>query len=218
MSATKWDGPDRSEPQDRLRQVTPSRLSLSEKPERRPSTDRTRPNIRLERPSTREEYRQPRSEAFGRPFAPAPLEAEGEDAALKSLLRRLDPEAVPEPAPPTPVEEWTQRRRMFLAVAGVGAMFGLAVGVGVIFLSISQTATVRNDTAVPATAIAAPAAIAEEVPPNLSQPPAADAPMVVEPQSRSIANKSDQSPQGEQPDRLLQQFMQWRQKTGSTPR
>ena len=214
MSATKWDGPDRSEPQDRLRQVTPSRLSLSDKPERRPSTDRTRPNIRLERPSTREEYRAPRSEAFGRPFSTAALE--GEDAALKSLLRRLDPESVPEPAP-SPVEEWTQRRRMFLAVAGVGAMFGLAVGVGVIFLSISQTASVKDDTAAPAT-IAAPAAISEEVPPSLSQPQAADAPKVVESQSRSLTIKSDQSPQGEQPDRLLQQFMQWRQKTGSAPR
>jgi len=92
----------------------------------------------------------------------------------------------------TAVEEWIQRRRMFLAVGGVGAMFGLAIGVGVIVLFISQTVSVKNDTAAPATAIAAPAAITKKV------PPPADAPKVVESQSPSLANKSDQSPQGEQ--------------------
>jgi len=178
-----------------------------------------------------------------RSLAPA-LSSSQEDVSLKTLLRRLEPvpaETLPEPEPDfteedlgeeithsemTP-DEWSRRRMMFLGVGGIGALFGLAVaGAAVVFISIAQpTNPPREDASYteespqatrsveiqPAASLQAPAAPL--------QAPAASMPAPVPvPQVAPAAAAAMPARPNENVERTLQQFMQWRQKTGAAPR
>jgi hypothetical protein len=125
------------------------------------------------------------------PATPTSLSAELEHAVFQSLHRQLDPEVVPEP----PVTDGRLWRRAWI---GVGA----AVAVAAIAATLLVMLTPHDDSG------ASPAAAA-------SSPAQDDATKPALTQFRALlgTNDGDQAISHEQSDRLLQQFMQWRQKS-----
>ena len=192
MSMRNEQGPaDSHEPS---RPATPSRLSLSDKAERRLAATRSikRPFDGLDRPSTREERRPSRSEEFNRPLAPsASLNVDHQEATLKSLLHRLDPQVVPETsADAADAEAWMKHRKLLLIVGAGAIVFGVAVAM--IFLSIATSVKNSGPSSSPPRAV------------NASKPEAS--------QSQSLPASSEGDQPLKQSDRVLQQFMKWRQK------
>jgi hypothetical protein len=124
--------------------------------------------------------------------APSPssaLNAELEHAVFESLRRQMDPEVLPEPISLEP-----SRYRAWLAIfAGVGA-----AGIAAMLISILVP---HGD--IGALFSLSSASVAQE-----------EAPKPALAQFRSLVNSSDgeQTFSSEQSDRLLQQFVQWRQK------
>jgi hypothetical protein len=141
------------------------------------------------------------------PASPAALNARLESAVFESLRRQLEPEMVPEPED---FRRERSQRAVMGVVIGVAAAIVVAAAVAVAFVSIFPR---EKD---------AGASFATFVPPapsTLSQPRQADE------RSRSalsqfrplLANgEGDQAFTHEQSERLLQQFMQWRQKAVAT--
>jgi len=201
-----------------------------------------KPLEREERIPVREVTRKPRiplrTDDYARAFVPAEFPSpkmdlrsltptvatDREDVSLKSLLRRLEPipEAQPEVEPefneadfveePTQSDmhpdEWSKRRMMFLAVGGVGALFGLAMmGAALVFISIAHPTAPTEETATaqtqPLSEDAASRALGAQPAPG-AQPSAAAAAVPTQP--------------GDNVDRTLQQFIQWRQRTGAAAR
>jgi hypothetical protein len=128
------------------------------------------------------------------PPPPPTLSAELENAVFESLRRQMDPEVVPEP----PGVEGRLWRRAWL---GVGA----AVAVAAIAATLFVTLAPREEAGAASFAAAAAAPPAQDNATN----PALD-------QFRALMAASgdgDQAANREQSDRLLKQFMLWRQKS-----
>jgi hypothetical protein len=128
--------------------------------------------------------------------SPSSLGAELEDAVFESLRRQMDPQVIPEP----PGVEGRLWRRAWL---GVGA----AVAVAAIAAALFVTLAPREE--------AGPSSFAAAAPP----PPAQDeATKPALDQFRALMAASgdgDQAVNREQSDKLLKQFMLWRQKSGA---
>jgi len=103
---------------------------------------------------------------------------------------------------------WARRRKLFLVGGAIAAVFGISVGVAVVFFSGMISFPLEG--APPLTA---------EVPQDVSPPPASGTSNSASSQPRppSASNENDQPISREQSDRLLQQFKQWRQKADPGP-
>jgi hypothetical protein len=129
--------------------------------------------------------------------ASAALSARLESAVYESLRRQTEPEVVPEP------KDFTRQgtRRTLIAIAsGVAAALAVASVAALLFVTVYP---MEQDTGRPFAAAAQPAAAPDEKP-ALSQ-------------FRALvnANTGGQNFTHEQSERLLQQFVQWRQKAAA---
>src|ERR1700760_4189924 len=129
--------------------------------------------------------------------ASAALNARLESAVYESLRRQTEPEVVPEP------KVFTRQgtRRTLIAIAsGVGAALAVASFAALLFVTVYPR---EQDSGRPFAAT--------------TQPPAAPDEKTALSQFRALvnANTSGQNFTREQSERLLQQFVQWRQKTAA---
>lgn len=127
------------------------------------------------------------------PPPPSSLSAELEHAVFESLRRQMDPEVIPEP----PGQDGRLWRRAWL---GVGA----AVGIAAVSATLFVTLTSHDDPGAPLAAAASSPAPDDAAKPALAQF-----------HSLIVASDGDQAITREQSERLLHQFMQWRQKAGA---
>jgi hypothetical protein len=128
----------------------------------------------------------------------AALSARLESAVYESLRRQMEPEVVPEP------KDFTRQgtRRTLIAIAsGVAAALAVASVAALLFVTVYPR---EQDAGRPFAATAQPALAADDKP-ALSQ-------------FRALvnANTGGQNFTHEQSERLLQQFVQWRQKAAAT--
>jgi hypothetical protein len=135
--------------------------------------------------------------------ASAALNARLENAVYESLRRQTEPEVVPEP------KDFTRQgtRRTLLAIAsGVGAALALASVAALLFITIYPR---EQDAGRSFAATPQPAAQSRQ---------ADDKPALSQFRALVNANSGGQNFTHEQSERLLQQFVQWRQKVASTSR
>ncbi|HLG79510.1 MAG TPA: hypothetical protein VKY22_00720 [Bradyrhizobium sp.] len=125
------------------------------------------------------------------PPPPTSLSSELENAVFESLRRQMDPEVIPEP----PGLEGRLWRRAWL---GVGA----AVAVAAIAAALFVTLAPREEAGASLAAAAAPSPAPDD----------ATKPTLEQFRALMAAGDGDQSANHEQSDRLLKQFMLWRQK------
>jgi hypothetical protein len=131
------------------------------------------------------------------------LSAELEQAVFESLRRQMDPEIIPEP----PAVEGRFWRRAWL---GVGAAVGVAATAAALFVTFAT----RDESGASLPAVAASTAQDDATKPALAQFRsliAANSANAAN--TANAANEDNQAGNHEQSERLLRQFMQWRQKT-----
>jgi hypothetical protein len=121
------------------------------------------------------------------------LSAELENAVFESLRRQMDPEVVPEP----PGIEGRLWRRAWIGVGAAVAVAGLAAG---LFVTLAP----REETG-PSFAGAAAASAQED----------ANNPALAQFRGLIAAGESDQGLSHDESERILKQFMLWRQKAGA---
>jgi hypothetical protein len=148
------------------------------------------------------------ADAAGRlPVSPAALSSKLESAVFESLRRQMEPEAVAEP---TDFRHGRSQRAVMGVVIGVAAAVVVAAAVAVAFVSIFPR---EKDAGASFATSASPA------PSTMAQQ------RLVDERSRSalsqfrplLANsEGDRAFTHEQSERLLQQFVQWRQKAIAT--
>jgi hypothetical protein len=138
------------------------------------------------------------------PVRPAPMSGDRLENAMSEFVRRqVRPQIVP---PPVEFVQEGKRRTLLAAVIGVGAAVVLASVVALLFVSIFPRDHERD--AIQSFAAAVPAA----PPPQTRDTPNGPAQIRgLVPVGGDPTNLSH-----EQSERLLQQFVQWRQKTAST--
>jgi len=125
-----------------------------------------------------------------------------ESALSESTRRRLEPEIMPEPEPGD-FKNDGMRRKVFAGVIGVAAAVAVASVVALLLVNVFP-----KDRDAGQSSVAVPAAAARQ---------AADAPKPALSQFRaSVTPNAGQNLSQEQSERLLQQFVQWRQKAAST--
>jgi len=158
-----------------------------------------RPEPRLATVNERARERASRSEASRTLPASATLNAKLESAVYESLRGQMEPEVVPEPMD---YKRLGTRRTMIAIASGVGAALALASVAALLFVTIYPR---EQDAARPFAA--APRA---EQSRTVDDKPALS-------QFRALvnANGGGQNFTHEQSERLLQQFVQWRQKAAS---
>lgn len=164
---------------------------------RRPSE---RPEPRLAAVGDPPLPRMPRTEVRFDALRPAPSQGDRLETAMSEFVRRqLRPEAVPEPAG----LKADARRRMMFAGAVIVA---IASVVALVFVTLFP----REKDLIQSFAAAVPAA------PSRSQ--SSDVAAAPSPQSRALLAENDRGEAftHEQSERLLQQFVQWRQKLALT--
>jgi hypothetical protein len=127
------------------------------------------------------------------PPPPTSLSAELENAVFESLRRQMDPEVVPEP----PGIEGRLWRRAWLGVGAAVAVAGLAAG---LFVTLAP-----REEAGPSFAGAATASAQED----------AHNPALAQFRALIAAGGDDQGLSRDESERLLKQFMLWRQKAGT---
>jgi hypothetical protein len=129
--------------------------------------------------------------------ASAALSARLEDAVYESLRRRTEPEIVPEPKD---FSRMGTRRTLIAIASGVAAALAVASVAALLFVTVYPR---EQEGGRPFAAAAQPAAATDDKP-ALSQ-------------FRALvnANAGSQNFTHEQSERLLQQFVQWRQKTAA---
>ena len=129
--------------------------------------------------------------------ASAALSARLESAVYESLRRQPEPEIVPEP------KDFTRQgtRRTLIAIAsGVAAALAVASVAALLFVTVYPR---EQDTGRPFAAAAQPAAAPD------------DKPALTQFRALVNANTGGQNFTHEQSERLLQQFVQWRQKAAA---
>jgi hypothetical protein len=128
---------------------------------------------------------------------PASLSTRRESAVYESLRRQPEPEIVPEP------KDFTRQgtRRTLIAIAsGVAAALAVASVAALLFVTVYPR---EQDTGRPFAAAAQPATVSD------------DKPALTQFRALVNANGSGQNFTHEQSERLLQQFVQWRQKAAA---
>jgi hypothetical protein len=149
--------------------------------------------------------------AFERPPNPGAsrslaLNAELEHAVYESLRRQMDPLPVPEPAN---LNQERSRRRGVLAIAGgIVAAVGVSAVVALLFVTLMPGFRDR-DANQPFLARTASSPESQQVGDDGSKP------ALDQFRSALASTEVDQSATREKSERLLEQFMQWRQKTKS---
>lgn len=164
---------------------------------RRPSE---RPEPRLAAVSDPPLPRMPRTDLRFDALRPAPLQADRLETAMSEFVRRqLRPEAVPEPAG---LKADTRRRMMFAGAVIVA----IASVVALVFVTLFP----REKDLIQSFAAAVPAAPSRSLSSDVAAAPS--------PQSRTLLAENDKGEAftHEQSERLLQQFVQWRQKLALT--
>jgi hypothetical protein len=184
---------------------------LREKPEQRFSVMEEMRPVPERRPETL-----PRSMS-----APAPLDAQLENAVYESLRRQLDPEVIEEPS--SLARELDRRDALF----GVAGRFALAIGVSalvaVFFVFMIPTSrqpdagsslsgTIEQMKA--ALSMTQPQRQQDAIAPAIVAAPANASASGNVPEYQTIRSSSESSPPvtHEQSEKLLQQFMRWQQK------
>jgi hypothetical protein len=163
---------------------------------RRPS-ERAEPRLA----SVNDTPRATRPEPASRPLpASAALSAKLESAVYESLRRPVEPQIVPDP---NDFRRQDKRRTLIAIASGVGAALAVAAVAAVLFLTVYPR---ERDSGQP---FAAPMQQAASHP--------ADDPKPALSQFRALVagNRDSQNFTHEQSERLLQQFVQWRQKAAS---
>lgn len=143
--------------------------------------------------------RAPRPDAV-RPIVP--MSERVESIFPESARRRIEPEVVPEP---DDFKSDGLRRKLFAGVIGVAAAVAVASVVALLLVNIFPK---DKDADPSVTAAAAP-------PPQSRQAEVANPPLS-QIRASVIAGDGGQNFNHEQSERLLEQFMQWRQKAAST--
>ncbi|WP_157450536.1 hypothetical protein [Bradyrhizobium sp. ARR65] len=134
------------------------------------------------------------------PFSPS-LDVPFEDAIGESLRRHLDPQVMPEPA--AFARDGSRRRKWLMVGGGIAAGVGVAAVAALLLVTLmpaSRDGGARSGFAATA-----------------AQPRGDDAAKTAISQFRSVlvSGEGDQAVTREQPQQLLERFMQWRQKTDS---
>ena len=135
-------------------------------------------------------------DASSSPFAPA-------DAVGEALRRQLDPQVVPEPA--EFAQERSRRRELLMVGGGIAAAVGVAAVVALLLVTVMP---VSRDSGTGSSSTAAA---------GFTQPRGDDTAKPALSQVRSLLapDEGDQAVTHEQSKRLLEQFVQWRQKADS---
>ena len=140
-----------------------------------------------------------RQEPISRAVSPSSLNAKLESAVYESLRRQIEPEVVPEPLD---FKRERSQRALIGVVIGVAAAIVVSAAVAVVFVTMFPAAKDKIPGAPFATA-----ATQHEV--DTSKP------ALNEFRSILVAGEGGQAFTHEQSERLLQQFVQWRQKADS---
>jgi hypothetical protein len=137
-------------------------------------------------------------DASSSPFAPADAVGVGE-----ALRRRLDPQVVPEPA--AFAQERSRRRELLMVGGGIAAAVGVAAVVALLLVTVMP---VSRDSGTGSSSTAAA---------GFAQPRGDDTAKPAPSQFRSllVLDEGNQAVTHEQSERLLEQFVQWRQKADS---
>jgi hypothetical protein len=175
---------------------------MSEQPREQPPTDPNDPlHYAPRRLAERASERLPRSEPVVRPLSSqAPLSAKLESAVYESLRRQIEPEAVPEPADFK--REQSRRLALSLVIGVAAAIVVVAVGIAVFVTMFSH-----NNGAGSFFAGVAPRA---GTPP---QPTTERGAALAQFRALLVPGEGGQTYSHEESERLLQQFVQWRQKS-----
>lgn len=134
-------------------------------------------------------------DASSSPFAP--------DADGEALRRQLDPQVVPEPA--AFAQERSRRRELLMVGGGIAAAVGVAAVVALLLVTVIP---VSRDSGTGSSSTAA-AGFARTRGDDTAKPALSQF------RSLLVLDEGDQAVTHEQSQRLLEQFVQWRQKTDS---
>lgn len=189
-------------PQDPLHYAPPRRFTERTEPRLAAVVGDIQATDRAGRPEPRPEPRaeprpEPRPEPLGRSVA---LNAKLENAVYESLRRQIEPEMVPEPVD---FKRERSQRALIGVVIGVAAAIVVSAAVAVVFITMFPAAKDKLPGASFATA-SSPPRQADTSKPALS-----------EFRALLVAPEGGQAFTHEQSERLLQQFVQWRQKADS---
>ena len=183
-------------PQDPLHYAPPRRFTERTEPRLAAvigdiqPTDRAQPTDRI-----------PRPESTSRAISPSSLNAKLENAVYESLRRQIEPELVPEPAD---FKRERSQRALIGVVIGVAAAIVVSAAIAVVFVTMFPSRD-RIPGASFATATSQQRQAVDPSKPTLS-----------EFRALLVAGEGGQAFTHEQSERLLQQFVQWRQKADST--
>jgi hypothetical protein len=139
-----------------------------------------------------------RPESMSRAISPSALNAKLENAVFESLRRQIEPEMVPEPAD---FKRERSQRALIGVVIGVAAAVVVSAAIAVVFVTMFPSSKEKLPAASFATTSSPQRQAAETSKPALS-----------EFRALLVAGENGQAFTHEQSERLLQQFMQWRQK------
>jgi hypothetical protein len=139
-----------------------------------------------------------RPESASRAISPTALNAKLENAVFESLRRQIEPEMVPEPAD---FKRERSQRALIGVVIGVAAAVVVSAAIAVVFVTMFPSSKEKLPGASFATTSPPQRQAAETSKPALS-----------EFRALLVAGEGGQAFTHEQSERLLQQFMQWRQK------
>jgi len=177
-------------PQDPLHYAPPRRFP-----------ERTEPRLAAVVGDIQGTDRTSRPEAASRAISPSSLNAKLENAVYESLRRQIEPELVPEP---TDFKRERSQRALIGVVIGVAAAIVVSAAVAVVFVTMFPSSRDRTPGASFATAPSQQRQVADTSQPALS-----------EFRALLVAPEGGQAFTHEQSERLLQQFVQWRQKADS---
>jgi hypothetical protein len=185
-------------PQDPLHYAPPRRFTERTEPRLAAVVGDIQATDRVPRVEPRPEPRpEPRSEPLGRSVT---LNSKLENAVYESLRRQIEPEMVPEPVD---FKRERSQRALIGVVIGVAAAIVVSAAVAVVFITMFPAAKDKLPGASFATA-SSPPRQADTSKPALS-----------EFRALLVAPEGGQAFTHEQSERLLQQFVQWRQKADS---
>ena len=163
-------------------------------------TERTEPRLAAVVGDIQATDRASRPESTSRAILPSSLNTKLENSVYESLRRQIEPELVPEPAD---FRRERSQRALIGVVIGIAAAIVVSATVAVVFITMFPAAKDK----IPGASFASAGA----------QPRQADSskPALSEFRALMVAGEGGQSFTHEQSERLLQQFVQWRQKVDS---
>jgi hypothetical protein len=177
-------------PQDPLHYAPPRRFTERAEPRLAAVVGDIKPTDRASRP-----------ESTSRAVSPSSLNSKLENAVYESLRRQIEPELVPEPSD---FKRERSQRALIGVVIGVAAAIVVSAAIAVVFVTMFPSSKDRIPGASFSTASTQQRQAIDTSKPALSE----FRPLLA-------AGEGGQAFTHEQSERLLQQFMQWRQKADS---